>query len=333
MDKPKITILVAVYNAEQYLGKCLDSLIGQSLKDIQIICIDDCSTDNSLNILNEYAENDSRITVVRQDENRGQAVARNRGLELAEGEYTTMLDSDDWMDDDSLRLVYDSLKENDADCALFDLIMVYPDREENYAYRTDKQVFTGEEAFRLSMDWSIHGLYAIRTDIHKDYPFDTSCRLYSDDNTSHLHFLHSNKVVRTAGRYYYRIHGQSMTNAVDILHFEHMNANMSMKRQLESEIEKGSITDGEEVLNDYEAYRMKVIVDACWYLFNHKNDFTQEERKAIEEKIRFSLSTIEPKRIKPREKMKLGYYPFKSYKVFKLQENTYFWLKKLIKRH
>ena len=244
-----------------------------------------------------------------------------------------MLDSDDWMDVDSLEKIYETLKQNEADCALFDLIMVHPDHEGKYAYRTDKTTFTGEEAFRQSMDWSIHGLYAIRTDIHRKYPFDTSCRLYSDDNTSHLHFLHSNKVVRSEGRYYYRIHNQSMTNSVSILHFEHMKANMSMKRQLEEEIAAGNISDGEQVLNNYEAYRMKVIVDAYWHLFEHKNDFTPEERKKIEADIKSALATIEPKRISASHKLKFGYYPFKSYNMFKMQEETYFKLRKLIKRH
>ena len=93
----KVTILVAVYNAERYLAQCLDSLCQQTLRDIQIVCIDDCSTDHSPQILREYAARDSRIVCLRTPVNSGQAVARNLGLTIATGEFTTMLDSDDWL--------------------------------------------------------------------------------------------------------------------------------------------------------------------------------------------------------------------------------------------
>ena len=80
MTTPKVTVLVAVYNAEKYIRKCLDSLIEQTLTDIQVVCIDDASTDNSLSILNEYAGKDNRIEVIALTENHGQAHARNQGL-------------------------------------------------------------------------------------------------------------------------------------------------------------------------------------------------------------------------------------------------------------
>ena len=92
----KVSVLTAVYNDEKHLRKCLDSLCNQTLKDIQIICIDDGSTDSTPEILNEYSSLDSRIVVIRQEENKGQAIARNAGLEVSDGKYITMLDSDDW---------------------------------------------------------------------------------------------------------------------------------------------------------------------------------------------------------------------------------------------
>ena len=76
----KISIIIPVYNTEKYLKKCLDSIINQTLKSLEIICIDDCSTDNSLNILKEYQLKDKRIKIIEQKENKGQGVARNLGL-------------------------------------------------------------------------------------------------------------------------------------------------------------------------------------------------------------------------------------------------------------
>ncbi len=91
---PKVSIIVPVYNVEKYLSTCLDSLINQTLKDIEIICINDGSTDNSLNILNEYAQKDTRIIVINK-ENSGPGSCRNLGIEKATGEYIQFVDSDD----------------------------------------------------------------------------------------------------------------------------------------------------------------------------------------------------------------------------------------------
>ena len=91
----KFSVLVAVYNAAATLPRCLDSLRAQTLTDFEAICIDDASTDGSWAILSRYAERDRRFIIRHLDENRGQAHARNIGLALATGQYTTFLDSDD----------------------------------------------------------------------------------------------------------------------------------------------------------------------------------------------------------------------------------------------
>ncbi|MBQ8751381.1 MAG: glycosyltransferase [Alphaproteobacteria bacterium] len=96
-DKPKISVIIPIYNGEQYLTKCLESVINQTLKDIEIICINDGSTDNSLSVLQEYASKDDRIIIINK-ENEGQGIARNKGIEIAKGEYIGFVDPDDWID-------------------------------------------------------------------------------------------------------------------------------------------------------------------------------------------------------------------------------------------
>ena len=98
----KFSVLVAVYNAAATLPRCLDSLRAQTLTDFEAICIDDASTDDSWAILSRYAERDRRFIIRHLDENRGQAHARNIGLALATGQYTTFLDSDDTFAPDAL---------------------------------------------------------------------------------------------------------------------------------------------------------------------------------------------------------------------------------------
>ena len=103
---PKVSVIIPVFNTEKYLTKCLDSVCNQTLSDIEIICVDDCSTDNSLNILKEYASKDNRIKLIEFKENKGAAVARNTGIIEAKGEYVGFIDSDDYVDLDFYEKLY-----------------------------------------------------------------------------------------------------------------------------------------------------------------------------------------------------------------------------------
>ena len=99
-----LSVIVPVYNTEKYLRECLDSIINQTFRDIEIICVNDGSTDKSLEILKEYALKDNRIKVITQG-NKGQSVARNIGLNNASGKYITFIDSDDYLDFNTYKIV------------------------------------------------------------------------------------------------------------------------------------------------------------------------------------------------------------------------------------
>lgn len=110
----KISIIVPVYNTEKFLEKCLNSLINQTLKDIEIICINDGSTDKSLQILEKFANKDKRIQIINQT-NSGLSVARNIGIKKAKGEYIGFVDSDDWVDLNFFEQLYINVKKYNAD--------------------------------------------------------------------------------------------------------------------------------------------------------------------------------------------------------------------------
>ena len=112
----KVSIITPVYNVEKFLGKCIDSILAQTLKDIEIILIDDGSSDGSWSVIQEYAKKDNRVIAIQQ-ENAGAAVARNRGLEVAKGEYIGFVDSDDYIDDDYFEKLYQVAVKKDADIA------------------------------------------------------------------------------------------------------------------------------------------------------------------------------------------------------------------------
>ena len=111
---PKISIIIPVYNTEKYLKQCLDSIINQTFKDFECICINDGSTDNSLTILHEYSKKDNRIKIINQ-KNSGSSVSRNNGIKQALGQYVSFIDADDWITNNYLEILYNKIIETDAD--------------------------------------------------------------------------------------------------------------------------------------------------------------------------------------------------------------------------
>ena len=124
---PKVSIIVPVYNVEKYLERSLNSLINQTLKDIEIICVNDGSKDNSLKILEEYSKKDNRIIVINQ-ENAGVSVTRNSGMKIAKGQYIGFVDSDDWVEHDIVEKLYARAMEEVADMVYCDWVEEYEDR-------------------------------------------------------------------------------------------------------------------------------------------------------------------------------------------------------------
>ena len=121
---PKISVIVAVYNVEKYLRECLESLIHQTLKDIEIICVNDGSTDNSLGILKEYASKDNRIIVFSQENSGGPGGPRNIALKIAKGEFINITDPDDYRALDSLEKLYNAAKKYNVDSAFGDIYRI-----------------------------------------------------------------------------------------------------------------------------------------------------------------------------------------------------------------
>ena len=138
----KVSVIIPVYNTEKYLKSCLDSVINQTLSDIEIICINDGSTDNSLDILEEYANKDDRIKIINQ-KNQGVSEARNNGIKLAKSDYFILLDSDDSIENTICEKSYNAIVKNNADINIigFNIYnnnnLVHTDRELLQNYRNN----------------------------------------------------------------------------------------------------------------------------------------------------------------------------------------------------
>ena len=120
IDTPKVSVIVPVYNMKQYLGECIDSILKQTLTSIEVICIDDGSTDNSLQILEEFKTKDNRIYIYgKKNEGLGAASARNCGLNYARGEYVLILDSDDFFEPAMIEIIVERAEKTNADIVIF----------------------------------------------------------------------------------------------------------------------------------------------------------------------------------------------------------------------
>ncbi len=322
---PQISILVAVYNTAPYLPQCLDSLCGQTLRDIQIICIDDCSTDQSPQILADYAQRDARITLLRTPHNSGQAAARNLGLQMATGEFTTFVDSDDWLAPDALEQALEALAQNPAnDCAVMRLIKYYPDdghEVEHPLHTGGKEALTGEEAFMLSLDnWAIHGVYVVRTTLHKRFPYDASSILYTDDHVTHLHYLNARRVVMCQGRYYYRQNPASTTRACSMRRFACLEADLNKRRAIEAEAAQGHIPHhAAEALRLCETQRWCNMIGSYLFLLDNKAHFTPAERREVLQRMARVLPTFSRSLIAWRIKLHPFYWPFHSFGLLRAQ--------------
>ena len=133
MSQPAVTVIIPVFDTEDYLGDCLDSVLAQTLRDIEVLCVDNGSTDDSPRILRSYAERDERVQVIEYPEGgRGPGAARNHGIERARGRYVAFVDSDDLIAPTMLEVLHDAAEASDADLAMC-MVEKFNDQEEAFA--------------------------------------------------------------------------------------------------------------------------------------------------------------------------------------------------------
>lgn len=169
MSTPKVSVIIPVYNVEPYLRECLNCVVGQTLREIEIICVDDGSTDGSYEILREYENKDPRVIVLRQ-ENAGAGAARNKGLTVAEGEYLSFLDADDFFEPSMLEKAYYAAAAVCADVVVYGSDRYYqqedrfePMRSVNKNIVPDKECFAATDIkkniFRAVIGWTWDKLF------------------------------------------------------------------------------------------------------------------------------------------------------------------------------
>lgn len=217
MQRPKVSIITPCYNAEAFLAETMDSVLKQTLLDIEFICVDDCSTDKTWEILSKYADNDSRVRIFKTSKNSGfAAIPANLGLAQSRGEYVLFIGHDDMLGPDTLEKCYLRAIETGAD-AVFPSTVAFNDETKKVVRRKIgldgdiTKTLTNREAVILSLDWSLPGSGFWRGDMVRRLKL---CELgMNGDEFSQREFLYnSNKVVFCDGEYLYRLHSKSITH-------------------------------------------------------------------------------------------------------------------------
>ena len=199
-----ISVIIPVYDMEKYISQCLTSVINQSYKNLEIIVVNDGSKDRSSEIAKEYAQKDKRVRVY-DYENAGVSVARNRGLELAKGEYISFVDSDDWLHPEFYKILADALEANNADIANCSIIYTDTVSETIIGFRESK---VKESDFSLysfkDILWIVVCNALYKREIVMDVRFPAGI-IFEDNYASGMYIIKSRTVVELKDTlYYYR---------------------------------------------------------------------------------------------------------------------------------
>ena len=290
-----VSVIIPIYNTEKYLEKCIESVINQTFKDLEIILINDCSTDGTLEIVKKYEKIDKRIKVINLLENVGQRKGRNIGYEKAEKEYITNIDSDDFLEEDAIEKNFKFMKENNLDIVIYDMYYYFEDgrlKKQNRNKIKNKSMMSGEEAFVASIDWQINSQGIYKKEIVKKFKDDDTF-FNGDEVAVRRRFLNSQKVAIGEGKYYYRQHLNSYVNRVNHKVYQYLISNLNLRKEIK-EIKEMKIR--RKALEKFEATNMSMIANFLKRYEGEKYLFSSELREEIENIFKKVLLEIDKKK-------------------------------------
>ena len=235
----KISVIVPVYNVEQYLERCVDSIINQTYTNLEIILVNDGSTDNSGKLCDELAKKDERIRVIHK-ENGGLSDARNRGIDEAESDLVGFIDSDDYIDSDMYEVLLKNLNNTDADlsmCALYD---VYNNTPEAQVTNKETWELSSEQAIKMVMEAKILSVTAVnklyRKSLFTDLKFEVG--KIAEDAFIMIKLLDKcEKIVATNEKKYYYVHRENSittqkfsTKFLNVIEAYEQNSNIILEK-------------------------------------------------------------------------------------------------------
>ncbi len=208
-----ISVIIPIYNVEKYLTKCIESVINQTYKNLEIILVNDGSTDNSKEIIDKYSSIDSRIKVINK-KNGGLSDARNVGIELAKGEYITFLDSDDWIELNMYEKLYKYIKQENADIVQCSYQKVYDEEVNNQKNKEEVNIMSGEKSlYNLGEKTVVVWNKIYKRELFNDIRFPKG-KYHEDEFTIYKVLYKANKIVDlNLPLVYYRQREDSIMNS------------------------------------------------------------------------------------------------------------------------
>lgn len=244
-----ISVIIPVYNVEKYLEKCLNSIVNQTLDNIEIILVEDCSTDKSLEICKRYSYKYDNIKLIQHEVNKGLSAARNTGLEYASGKYIGFIDSDDWVDKYMFEKLYKHIQDNDADIAICGIMSILKNGEKIKSKMPQNEVlYTQEEILNNFFDSNISAhawdkLYKKELFVNNNIRYPEG-KYYEDVYPTYKLLSKSKKVVIIKEYFYnYNRRDESITTS------EFSEKNLDALEQLDN-IKKDMISN-----NIYDSYK------------------------------------------------------------------------------
>lgn len=238
MGNIKVSIVIPAYNIEKHIEKCLESVINQTLKEIEIIVVDDGSTDSTLEKINKFANTDSRIKVISQT-NQKQGAARNRGIEIARGEYIGFVDSDDYIDTDYYAKLYNTASKFCADIAVTNILKHKKKYDKyNVLYKKVEVASSIDAKYKLCEDKTRRFFYVMNKIFKKDYIkkhnilFPEGC-YFEDVMFSTKAIYYANEIVSVPdAEYHYVEHSTSTVKSkanIQKKKEDHINASIELQ--------------------------------------------------------------------------------------------------------
>ena len=259
----KISVIIPVYNVEKYLKRCLDSVVNQTYKNLEIILIDDGSTDKSGNICDEYAAKDKRIIVIHK-ENGGLSDARNKGLDICTGDYISFIDSDDWIENGFYEYVVNNVKDNDL--LIFDYYITNGKNSKWIKYKNTEVELSKEKclielAKAKLQSYTCNKIYKL--DLFDNIRFPKG-RNYEDQAIIHLIIDKCNKIrYYDKAFYYYYQNPNGITYTVNYKNYrDFLYVNILRGRFLKKKYP--------EIYEYHLNYIYSAIAKLCWLYFNKK---------------------------------------------------------------
>ena len=330
MSERLINVLTPFYNSEEFMEETHKSILNQTYKNWEWICIDDKSTDNTLKILQDWAKKDSRIKVIARDKNGGNgAIAVNTGLPYCNATHVEFLGHDDELSPDTLEEIVKRIEETNADIIIPDVeeinnlldpsipnvkrIGIQPFKQlKDYSFNDRSVVLSPLEAFKLSLNWRIHGWGCYSTDLLKKYKFYEK-GMNGDEYSGRELLINSNKVVFSKGTYRYKRRKGSITVKISIRYFDRFECEEKLqelmdKNNIEKEYRK---LVNRNLLNTY--------FNCDYKYFINKDSFSNDEKQQIEKMLHQGQRLIHKYcSIYDIIKIKTRLFKYKTlYKIFK----------------